>query len=146
MATRLYGCIVEYGLQTGEMQAKIYSHNKSVIDKLPENDQWPPLSKKMFAITENSGEYTPDYSYSGRIIHFGANFKSIEYEWMEWKIKFEDLLSRLLWLEADVHFKTEYADIQTFKWRVDLKKWTLYDKVELEPIKKEYWDFKGEIN
>jgi hypothetical protein len=66
MSTRLYGCIVEYGLQAGEMQAKIYAHNQTVLSQLPENDSWPPLAKKMFAITNNSAfpAIGPDYGNS----------------------------------------------------------------------------------
>lgn len=146
-ATRIYGCIEEYGIQGGEMQSKIYAHNEKVIEQLPQNDEWPPLSRNMFAITDNS-EFEKgkgiNFAYTGRIIHFGANFKSFEQDWKIWKLKFEQLLTRLIWLSADVHFKVEYTGIQTFTWRVDLKKWSLYDKSQIEPVKEEYWDFVGD--
>ena len=91
MATRLYGCIVEYGLST-ERSNEVYRHNEHVINNLPEDDEWPPLTKNMFAITQPATSADGlNYQYSGRIIHFGANFKSIEYEWKEWKDKFEEL-------------------------------------------------------
>jgi hypothetical protein len=145
MATRLYGCIVEYGSDPA-IRAKIYRHNRTAINGLAQVDKWPPLTKNMFAITHNVKEPSPSYDYSGRLIHFGANFKSIEYEWEEWKAKFENLLTRLFWIEADVHFKTEYASIQTFSWYVDLSKWSLPDSKELIPIQKQHWIHEGEID
>lgn len=144
MATRIYGCIVEYGLATKELNYKINSHNQDTLNELSIVDEWPPLTRNMFAITNDVEEGTSLYTYSGRLIHFGANFKSIEYEWEEWKNKFEDLLCKLYWVEAEVHFVTEYAGVQTFEWRVDLKKWCIKDG--LTPIKKEYWDFQGQID
>ena len=151
MATRLYGCIVEYEFSRNPKdvtQIKIFEHNEKVLNELPEVDEWPPLTKKMFSITDNSQylEYGPNYAYGGRIIHFGANFKSIEGEWKEWKSKFENLLTKLLWQDADVHFKTEYTGIQTFTWAIDLKKWSLSQGSEFEIIKREYWDFEGDLS
>lgn len=147
MATRIYGCIVEYGLQVGEMQTRIYDHNQKVLNQLPWDDKWPPLARKMFAITYN--EEFPDsanYAYSGRIIHFGGNFKSIEHEWPEWRKKFETLLTKLLWLNADVHIETEYTRLQTSRWHVDLSKWTLYEKTDLIPIIPDYWEYSANHN
>lgn len=145
MATRLYGCIVEFGLDPAT-QAKMYKHNRKVINGLPQIDQWPPLTKNMFAFTHNFKEPSPSYDYMGRLIHFGANFKSIENEWEEWKTKFENLLTQLYWLEADVHFKTEYAGIQTFTWSLDLSKWTALDIKEFTPIQRHNWIHEGEID
>jgi hypothetical protein len=148
MATRLYGCIEEYGSLNEKKQIEVCSHNEKIISALPDSDAWPPLSKNMFAITHsgptNAG---PNYAYTGRIIHFGANFKSVENEWNEWKEKFEELLKNLLWLSANVHFQTEYSDLQTFKWRMNLKKWHIEndENKSFEPIKKEYWDFEGDM-
>jgi hypothetical protein len=144
MAARIYGCIVEYGLRT-EMQSKIYAHNKKIIEHLPQEDEFPSLSRNMFAITDNY-EGGPNFAYTGRIIHFGGNFKWFDPEWKEWKLKFEDLLTKLIWLEADVHLKREYSDIETFTWTVDLLKWNLQDKESIEPIKKEHWFFEGDTS
>ncbi|MDF2192755.1 hypothetical protein [Paraflavitalea sp. CAU 1676] len=142
MATRVYGCIVEYGLLQGLQQRFVYDHNETVINELPVIDEYPLLIRPMFAITpaETIGAYL---SYGGRIIHFGGNFKSFEYDWKEWKRKFEDLLTKLLWTEADVHFQTEYSDIQTFTWHIDLKKWHIAAGEHIEPIKPEYWEYEG---
>lgn len=145
MATRIYGCIVEYGLLQGALQQSVYDHNERIINEIPLMDPYPPISRTMFAITSAPPDDTgPILSYSGRIIHFGANVKSLEYDWKEWKSKFEDLLTKLLWLSADVHFKPEYADIQTFKWRIDLLKWQITAGTQIESVKPEYWEFEGD--
>ncbi len=147
MATRLYGCIVEYGLSTEKRSLEVYRHNEQIINNLPEDDEWPPLTKNMFSITQPPTVSDGlNYQYSGRIIHFGANFKSIEYEWKEWKDKFEDLLTKLYWLNADVHFKTEYSSIQTFQWDIDLSKWHIEhnENILILPIKNTDWNFEGD--
>jgi hypothetical protein len=139
MATRLYGCIVEYGLGTEEVRKQVYSHNEIIIENISSKEMLP-FTKEMFSVNKSG------YDYGGRIIHFGGNFRSIENSWNKWKVEFENLLTKLYWTEADVHFKTEYANIQTFTWRIDLKKWSLHQQEILHPIKPEYWDFNGEIN
>jgi hypothetical protein len=115
------------------------------LKSLPEFDEWPPLTRQMFAITQDSDFKTtpPTYEYSGRAFHFGGQFKSIEYEWREWKAKFEILLTKLVWKSAFVHFNTGYAVTQTFEWRLDSNKWAPYDKSDFQ-IKPEYWDFEGD--
>lgn len=147
MTTTLYGCIIENGLLHTPEQDKIYAHNTSIIHALPAHDEWPPLTRNMFAITDNadfSNKNTgPNYAYSGRIIHFGGNFKSIELEWKEWEIKFEELLSKLLWLEATVHLQTEYASLFTFRWHVDLLEWNLSQDNVTQVIPKEFWKFES---
>ncbi len=76
------------------------------------------------------------------MIHFAACLKSVEYEWSEWKEKFEELLLKLYWTKAYVHFKPEYSGLISFKWTVDLKKWSIGEKVQvITSIKKEFWNF-----
>jgi hypothetical protein len=145
MPTSLYGCIVEYGVYN-EVQSKIKDHNNTAIKSLPDFDEWPPLTRHMFSITQDS-DFTspsPTYEYHGRIIHFGGQFKSIEYEWREWKEKFENLLTKLIWKDAFVHFKTGYTDIQTFKWRMDSNNRTLYEKGVFGIIERGSWDYEGD--
>ena len=134
MTTFIYGVIEEYGLNHNRKD-EIYAHNESILSQLPTSDNWPPLSQNMFAITK--GELL---EYSGRIIHFGACLKSVEHEWIEWKEKFENLLKEMYWLQAHVHFKTEYTGVVSFEWRIDLHKWSI-DDTPIAPIKEEYWEF-----
>lgn len=109
MHTTIYGYIEEMDLWQDPIKKQIRKHNSRVISSLPLADGWPPLSKEMFAICNNHKNHPgPNFEYWGRVIHFGANLKSVEYEWIEWKEKFENLLLKLLFSSARVHFKTEY--------------------------------------
>ena len=149
MATRIYGCITEldYGHTNSELQNRIHAHNQDAIDNLPLESEWPPLVRKMFAVTDNSDfpNEGPNFAYGGRIIHFGANLKSVEYEWKEWKVKFEQLLSDLIWSHAEVHVVTEYTTVQTFQWKLKVKEvHKEIDLTDVKPFSKELWEYKGE--
>lgn len=148
MATRIYGCITEldFGGAGSEIQNRISAHNESVLNNLSPISDWPPLSKKMFAITDNSNfpKEGPDFAYGGRIIHFGANFKSIEYEWKEWRTKFENLLSELIWSNAEVHFVTEYTGVQTFRWNINYGSLDIEKDIKtVKPFDRKLWEYKG---
>lgn len=140
MVTFIYGVIEEYNLcQLSDKD--VYTHNERIINSLSLLDSWPPLSREMFSITKNHpSEQGPNLEYCGRMIHFGACLKSVEYDWPEWKQKFESLLKQLQWSQAYVHFKTEYTGVISFSWRIDLKKMDLFAK-EILPIKEECWEF-----
>jgi len=141
MTTYLYGAIEEYGLNIPRTK-EIYAHNEQVIESLPTSDDWPPLSKEMFSITKNDIEIEgPNLEYWGRIINFGACLKSVEHEWKEWREKFEELLTKLYWTEANVHFKTEYTGVISFRWSVDLLKWSISKEEVILPIQRGFWDF-----
>lgn len=149
MATRIYGCITEldYGIIGSDIQNNINDDNENVINSLPIKSNWPPLSKKMFAITYNSDfpNEGSDFAYRGRIIHFGANFKSIEYDWVEWKLKFENLLSKLIWSKAEVHFVTEYTGVQTFQWSIDFQKVNIEKDIKsVKPFERRLWKYEGD--
>ena len=122
MRTTIYGYIEEMDFWKDPIRKTIREYNSNAANALPTGDHWPPLSKEMFAICENKNNkaHEVDLEYSGRIIHFGANLKSIEQDWEHWKSKFETFLSTLYFLEARVHFKTEYSLLETSSWRIDL--------------------------
>ncbi|MFO7864566.1 MAG: hypothetical protein R6U85_11235 [Salinivirgaceae bacterium] len=148
MATQLYGCIAEYGTPDKTKQTKIYEQTNQVINNLPTNDAWPPLNHRMFSIITND-EATPNdtnIAYNGRLIIFGANLKSVEFYWAQWKPKFERLLEQLWWTSANVHFKPEYTDLQTFKWQIDSTKWPANNSKNgiLPSISPDFWIFNGD--
>ena len=146
MRTTLYGYIEEMDFWKNPIINKVKRHNHKIIRNLKNDDEWPPLSKEMFAITCNSNNeiYRPNMEYSGRIIHFGANLKSVEHELNEWIVKYEKLLSELIWLESKVHFQTEYAELQTLNWRVDLNQYEIIHNGKFpKPIDKSCWSFES---
>lgn len=143
--TTIYGYIEEMDFWLDPVKSQVRTHNSNVITSLPIADKWPPLSLEMFAICKNNElEPGPNFEYSGRIIHFGANLKSVECDWAEWKLKFEDLLTSLYFLEARVHLKTEYSSLETFSWRVDLFKYAVkHDSNMPDKIKKADWEYES---
>ncbi len=145
MRTTIYGYIEEMDFWQAPVKNYVRKHNSTIIKSLPIGDIWPPLSHEMFTICNNYKNHSgPNFEYSGRIIHFGANLKSVEYEWAEWKIKFENLLINLFFLNATVHFKTEYSSLETSSWCVDLLKYPIkHDNSVPEKINSMHWDYKS---
>jgi hypothetical protein len=137
MRTTIYGYIEEMDFWKAPIGPQVRKHNSTVIKQLPKGDDWPPLSYEMFAIcTNHKNSPGSNLEYSGRIIHFGANLKSVEHEWKEWRAKFEKLLTHLYFTEARVHFKTEYSSLETSSWKVDLLKYEVtHDNSMPRPIK-----------
>ena len=96
MRTTIYGYIEEMDFWKDPIRRSVRKHNSTVIKSLPKGDTWPPLSVEMFAICNNyKSDPGPNFEYFARIIHFGANLKSVEHDWIEWKTKFEILLTNL---------------------------------------------------
>lgn len=145
MRTTLYGYIEEMDFWEDPIRKSVREHNFEVIGSMPEGDDWPPLSKEMFSICSNNKNFPgPNLEYLGRIIHFGANLKSVEIDWDEWKDKFELLLCRLFFLKAVVHFRPEYSGIQTNEWSIDLNRYQIKHNSEMpRPIVKEDWIFES---
>jgi len=87
--------------------------NRLAMLSLPKADEWPYLCQEMFSIPrlENSGEH-----YQTEVIHFGASYRAIEYEWAQWLEKFEALLNQMYWVSAVVHLETELTGTHTFTW------------------------------
>jgi len=107
----VYGCIKDVGRHQDETwRRKI---NREAMLELPKSDEWPYLSQEMFAIPKL--EISADL-YLTEVMHFGASYKAIEYEWSQWLEKFESLLEKMCWVSAIVHLETELTGVHTFTW------------------------------
>jgi hypothetical protein len=114
METILVGVIAEPWVQRDDARNQFFRQwNRRVLEDLPDLDEWPPLSRGLFAWTELDPLRG---GYRGTIIHFGGRFKSIEQEWDEWLGKYEGLLKRLYWESSVVHLDTELAGSFRFDW------------------------------
>ncbi len=107
----VYGCIKDSILDAG--QADRQRINRSAMLSLPKAEQWPFLCQEMFSMPHPgriSGSYQTD------VMHFGASYKAVEYEWNQWIDQFESLLSKMYWVSATVHLETELYGTHTFTW------------------------------
>lgn len=99
----VYGCIVGAGWKVTD-RGRLQRLNRAEMIALPETDEWPFLTRSMFAIPDDA---CLAGTYRSQPIHFGATFKAIEWNWDEWLVKFESLLARLFWHDVYLHLKTE---------------------------------------
>ena len=74
--------------------------NDLVLAGLPPDDAWPPLYRSLFSVT---GDDSMHGSVRGRrLIHFAGHFNYLVGHLGAWLDKFEPLLQRLYWIDAEV--------------------------------------------
>lgn len=106
----VYGCIKDGFKAHGDNKWRL--HNRRVISRLPAADEWTYLTRDMFSAPPMG---VAD-SFQTGVMHFGASYKAIEYEWSQWMVQFEALLTKLYWVSAIVHLETELHGNHTFTW------------------------------
>lgn len=107
----VYGCIKDSAhLLAGSQRVRT---NREAMLSLPHADEWPFLSQEMFSIPQME---IPTGNYQTEVMHFGASYKAVEYEWDQWIAQFESLLSQMYWVSATVHLETELSGTHTFTW------------------------------
>lgn len=107
----VYGCIKD-SLKFYEDAPRRQTNRKAMLS-LPKADDWPYLCKEMFSIPRI--EPVTEH-YQTEVMHFGASYKAIEYEWGQWIDMFESLLNSMFWVSAVVHLETELSGLHTFTW------------------------------
>lgn len=108
----VYGCIRDWPSGDREQRLQRRESNRRVLDQLPQGDAWPFLGREMFSFCAAEGEGL----YQTQVIHFGASYRAVEYEWSLWVQAFEAMLKRLYWANAVVHLETELNGLHTFRW------------------------------
>ncbi len=110
----VYGCIKD-SIHDNHQNARIKVNREAMLS-LPSADEWPFLCKEMFSIPEvaDHSEY-----YQTEVMHFGASYKAVEYEWKQWIRQFETLLSKMYWISATVHLETELSGTHIFTWETN---------------------------
>jgi hypothetical protein len=111
----VYGCIRDWPSDDPELRRLRRETNHGVLAELPGGDLWPFLGREMFSFCEQPGAGL----YQTQVIHFGASYGAVEYEWNLWIEAFEALLKRLYWANAVVHLETELNGVHTFRWESD---------------------------
>jgi hypothetical protein len=111
----VYGCIRDWPSESSAESRLRRQINSQVLAELPSGDAWSFLGREMFAacLQPSAG------LYQTQVIHFGASYRSVEYEWSLWVAQFEALLKRLYWTSAVVHLETELNGTHTFRWESD---------------------------
>ncbi|MFL0802898.1 MAG: hypothetical protein K6L81_04230 [Agarilytica sp.] len=107
----VYGCIKD--LAGEQLNVDRRRNNRRAMLELPNAEEWPYLCREMFSPPKV--EVGQD-RYLTEVMHFGASYKAIEYEWSEWMNRFEKLLDSLYWVSAVVHLETELSGVHTFTW------------------------------
>ncbi|MCY1289774.1 hypothetical protein D9M68_175180 [compost metagenome] len=108
----VYGCIRDWPSADPEQRRQRRASNRRELDALPRGDAWPFLGREMFSFCDAPGQGL----YQTQVIHFGASYRAVEYEWKLWVEQFEELLRRLYWASAVVHLETELNGTHTFRW------------------------------
>lgn len=110
----VYGCIKD-SIHDNQQSLRIKANREAMLS-LPTADEWPFLCQEMFSIPKQipHAEY-----YQTEVMHFGASYKAIEYEWKQWIAQFEALLNKMYWISATVHLETELSGTHIFTWESD---------------------------
>ena len=111
----VYGCIRDWPADNPEIRRQRREANHRVLMSLPAGEDWPFLGRDMFSFCDLPGQGL----YQTQVIHFGASYRTVEYEWSLWIKQFEALLKRLYWASAVVHLETELNGTHTFRWESD---------------------------
>ncbi len=91
--------------------------NRGAMLGLPGLDEWPQfLNREMFA---PPGGVVELGATSTDVVHFGAAYRAVEYEWESWLSEFEALLRRMYWVTAKVHLQTPHSGVHTFVWECE---------------------------
>lgn len=110
----VYGCIRDWsGHDTAQSHVR-RARNREVLARLPVGDG-PLLGGDIFSLPD---PVTDGVTHS-QVIHFGASYQAVEYEWGLWIQQFESLLKQLYWTSAVVHLETELNGTHTFRWESD---------------------------
>ncbi len=111
----VYGCIRDWPSESSaesRVRRQIKIH---VLAEIPAGAARSVHGREMLAASQHPSAGL----YQTQVIHFGASYRSIEYEWSLWVAQFEALLKRLYWTSAVVHLETELNGTHTFRWESD---------------------------
>ena len=109
----VYGCIKD-SVYEQEVTHRAKA-NRDALLELPSADSWPLLSREMFAATDHA----TDIDIHTEVVHFGASYRGIEYEWQVWIEQFEALLRKMYWVTVTVHLETEMSGTHSFVWETN---------------------------
>jgi hypothetical protein len=74
--------------------------NDATIKALPEDDSYPPLCRSLFSVTGDDSKHGAFREQ--RLIFFAGHFNYFVQDMAPWLDKFESLLRKLFWINAEV--------------------------------------------
>ena len=132
--TIIYGYL-EGATWRKEEYRKYQRKNLEIIARLPDDDEWPYLTRTMFSTSDPDNRQG---TFRRHILHFGTSVKEGGFTQRDmWISKFERLLSDLYWHSVIVHFNTDVYGQYLYEWTVKRDSWkngkliTIYDIEEL---------------
>ena len=133
----IHGCI--YGAFGGTKNFYVlYPLNLDVISKLPEEDEWPPLTQKLFSVPM---DYKSPGFYRIQTIHFGASFNNLSDVWNIWLEKFETLIKHMYWQKVHLHLDMEMYGEYDYLWQTSSNVIHGFSKDLPQPVSD--WSFSG---
>lgn len=87
----VYGCIRDWPSADPEQSRQRRANNLAAVQALPQGEAWPFIGREMFSLCRNEELGL----YQTQVIHFGASYRAVEYEWTLWVQRFEELLKQL---------------------------------------------------
>ncbi len=109
----VYGCIKDGAYDNVAERRRT---NREAMLSLPSAESWPILAREMFSVPQQTAS---DITFHTEVMHFGASYQGIEYEWQQWLDQFESLLRKMYWVSASVHLETEDNGTHSFVWETD---------------------------
>lgn len=104
----VYGFIGGSGFVPAPMCEMMRKHNKRILTRLPEFDEFPYLTRGMFSCPRQGEDQG---TFVTQVIHFGGSVNFLVFNEVPiWIEKFERLLARLYWIEATAHIWPDYID------------------------------------
>ena len=111
----VFGCIEGATWHSGEEYRRLQALNAAVILALPANDEWPFMTRDMFALPAPF----PQGTYRCQVIHFGMSLKDDPYDrsvWDTWLGKFEGVIRKLYWFSVVAYVRTDFEPDRIYEW------------------------------
>jgi len=131
----LHGYIAGPSTYTSNNFEQVHAINKARLAQLPETEEFPYLTRGMFALT--TGSRTNSFY---EMMHFAASIKNLDNcDIKDWVAKFEALLATLVWYEARVQLEIEIDGTYTYSWSASKEGIAHAQAQEPSPVKS--WSF-----
>ncbi len=130
----IFGAIVAWAMHENNCKS-LEEFNGSAITKLPKQQDSPELTPAMFTVPKYGEVGVPRYRQ--QVIHFGASYNGLPWEWPAFLEKFETLLKSMAWTEAHLFLDDELLGEYQYQWKSEQP----YDPNNFVGVTK--WEFKG---